>query len=458
MFAGGMDPFVGVFFVHGGAVAGEFADVGEGVEQDQFCFDDGGVVAGDCGAQLFVSGEQCSGAGGADIESGDQCGQFFQPCQRSAAGRFVAWARYGAELHAFGLGGGFLLPGLIDPQQGGTGIDLTVHRGEDFTDPARVGRADRGFHFHRLEHHQCLAGFDVVTDSDGDRDDDGGGGGTHQPGLVLADLMGDAVDLDEEMRGTGDGDHLVAAIAEDESAFVLPEPFDVDLQLTAATDTAAAVAVEDVAVDAVAVWSELSDAEGVALSLVVQFDGAADGVCGAGAATAGGGEERGPLVGFGAVVGIDGGGEDRDVGDGRRSGGGAGVGAVEPPGISGSGDHLVLVEQAEEERFGGGAAVDDHRRLTQCGAQPGECFVAVAAPGDDLGDHGIVVGGNDIALGDAGVDAQTGAEGELEQLHRARCRGEPVVGVLGVQTRFHSMPELRWAIAVETLPVGDLDL
>ena len=46
MFAGGMDPFVGVFLVHGGAVAGEFADVGEGVEQDQFCFDDGGVVAG----------------------------------------------------------------------------------------------------------------------------------------------------------------------------------------------------------------------------------------------------------------------------------------------------------------------------------------------------------------------------------------------------------------------------
>ena len=61
-------------------------------------------------------------------------------------------------------------------------------------------------------------------------------------------------------------------------------------------------------------------------------------------------------------------------------------------------------------------------------------------------------------MGDAGVDAQTGAEGELEQLHRARCRGEPVVGVLGVQACFHRMPELRWAIAVETLPVGDLDL
>ena len=121
--------------------------------------------------------------------------------------------------------------------------------------------------------------------------------------------MADAVDLDEEVGGSGDGDDLVAAVADDQSALVGAEAFEVDLQLADA-----------VAVDGVAVCSGLSDLEPVGLALVVQFDGAADGVGGAGTTTASGAEECCAFAAFLGVVGVDGGGDDGDVRDGRRPG------------------------------------------------------------------------------------------------------------------------------------------
>ena len=84
----------------------------------------------------------------------------------------------------------------------------------------------------------------------------------------------------------------------------------------------------------------------------------------------------------------------------------SGAAAVQPAGVGRGGDDLVTVEEVEQEGLVGGASVDDDGGLTQRGAQPGQCLASVAAPRDDLGDHRVVVGRDDVALGDAGVDAQ----------------------------------------------------
>ena len=61
---------------------------------------------------------------------------------------------------------------------------------------------------------------------------------------------------------------------------------------------------------------------------------------------------------------------------------------------------------------------------------PRQCFVSVAAPRDDLGDHRVVIGRDDVALRNAGVDADTGAQRELQQPHGARRGRKVIVGIL----------------------------
>ena len=53
--------------------------------------------------------------------------------------------------------------------------------------------------------------------------------------------------------------------------------------------------------------------------------------------------------------------------------------------------------------------------------------------GDDLGDHRVEVGGDDVALADAGVDADAGADGQAQQGDAAGRGREVAVGVLGVE-------------------------
>ena len=443
----GVDALVVAFLVHRRPVARELADVGERVEQIQLGRDQTRIVARHVGTQSLIGGQQVSRSGSADVETGDECGEFVESVQCPTLRRTLCGIVDTAELHARCLLGDLLLTGLIDAQQCRSGVDLAVDRGQYLTHGACVGGPDGGFHLHRFEDDESLTRFDLVADGDRDGDDDGGCRCADQSGLVLRDLVADAVDLDEEVRGSGDGDHLVATVADDEAALVGAEAFDVDLQIADA-----------VTVDAVAVRAGLADLELVGLTLVVQLDRAADGMGGARPAAACGAEERGALAAFLGVVGVDGRGDDGDVGDGGRAHLRAGLGAVEPAGVGGGGDDLLAVEQAQQKRFGGGAAVDDDGGLTQRVAQPRQRFAAVAAPGDDLGDHRVVVGRDDVALRDTGVDADAGAERELEQLDGAGSRSEAVVGVLGVEASLDGVAELGGAFTGQCLAVGDEDL
>ena len=94
----------------------------------------------------------------------------------------------------------------------------------------------------------------------------------------------------------------------------------------------------------------------------------------------------------------------------------------------------------------------------QGGAQPGHGLVAVAAPRDDLGDHRVVVGWDDVALRNARVDANAGAERELQQPHGARGGRKPVVRILGVEPGLDGVAELGRALAGERTAAGDEDL
>ena len=170
------------------------------------------------------------------------------------------------------------------------------------------------------------------------------------------------------------------------------------------------------------------------------------------------GQESGAFEAFLGFVRVDRGGDERDVGHPGRAGGRSRAGAVEPAGVGRGGDDLVPVEEIEKEGLVGGAPVDDDGGLPQGGAEPRKCFVSVAAPGDDLGDHRVVVGWDDIALRDTGVDADTGAERELQQPHGARRGRKIVVGILRVEPGLDGVAELGGAFAGESTAAGDEDL
>jgi hypothetical protein len=106
---------------------------------------------------------------------------------------------------------------------------------------------------------------------------------------------------------------------------------------------------------------------------------------------------------------------------------------VDPGGVGAPVDHLGRIEQVDDEALVGGAALDEDGGLACRAAQPGQRLVAVAAVGDDLGDHRVEVGGDRVALADAGVDPDAGAGGQVEQRDAAGGRREVAVGVLGGQ-------------------------
>ena len=62
-----------------------------------------------------------------------------------------------------------------------------------------------------------------------------------------------------------------------------------------------------------------------------------------------------------------------------------------------------------------------------------ERLVAVAAGGDDLGDHRVVLGRDHVAFGHARVDPDPGPGRQHQRLDRARRRSEAALRVLGVE-------------------------
>ena len=135
-----------------------------------------------------------------------------------------------------------------------------------------------------------------------------------------------------------------------------------------------------------------------------------------------------------------------------------GADAVDPAGVRAGVDHLGLVEQVEHEALVGDAALDDHGGLAHRAAQPGERLVAVAAVGDDLGDHRVEVGGDGVALAHPGVNPDARARGQRQALDAAGGGGEVAVRVLGVEPGLDGVPGLRRRRSFQPAARGDVQL
>jgi hypothetical protein len=262
--------------------------------------------------------------------------------------------------------------------------------------------------------------------------------------------VGDAVDLDEVDRAVR-GRHEPEPLPVDQDpAAVGVEPVDLDVGVVrfrrAGRDAdAEARPAGPGHADAVADAAEL-EVERPALVLHLR------------AAAVRGGQQ--PLDGnlFFVLVGLDGGRGERDRGVPVGDQAALGADEVDPAGVGARVDHLGLVEQVEHEALVGRAALDDHGRLGQRAAQAAQRLGAVAAVGDDLGDHRVEVGRDGVALADAGVDADAGAGGQGQPRDAAGGGREVAVGVLGVQARLDGVAELGGLVAFELPAAGDVQL
>jgi hypothetical protein len=90
--------------------------------------------------------------------------------------------------------------------------------------------------------------------------------------------------------------------------------------------------------------------------------------------------------------------------------------------------------------------------------QAGERLAAVAAPGDDLGDHRVELRRDHVALGDARVDAQAGTGREAQQGDAAGRGHEPERRVLRVEPRLDRVAARRRRIAFEAAAGRDVEL
>ena len=364
-----------------------------------------------------------------------------QPVQR--VGRFAGLDR---EVDAVGGLLGRLVLDRLELQQRRVRGDLHVGGGQDAADAAREGRRQRRLHLHRLDDRDDVALGHLVALADRDRHHDGGAVRAHEAAVVARDPVRDAVDLDQQV-GPLAGDHRAVRGAGDrDPALVAAQALDLDL------DGAA------VHVRPVAARGELGDDDPVGLAAVAHLDGARDLRRGLGPAAAGKGVEARAL-GRRLLVG------ELDRG-GQQGGVGAAIGlhlarhahAVEPGDVDLARLELRAVEDREQEGAVGRAVLDDHRRFAQGAVQPGDRLVARAAVGDDLGHHRVEVGRDDVAGGDAAVDAHTGAGRQIEHLDAARRGREAHRGILGVQARLDRVADGRRGLALELAAGGHVQL
>ena len=275
-----------------------------------------------------------------------------------------------------------------------------------------------------------LASLDGLADGGTDRDDDGGRRGPYHTCLVPCDAVRHPVDLHEMRRRSAHGDHVQAGPTDGQPALQRTEPVDLDVDHGA------------VELHAVAVAADLGDGQPVDLPAVAEVDRPTHVVAGARPSAPGRREERSSLHGLLGVVDVD-----RHLGKGRvRMPGGIGgdtdAHPVQPAGVRGGGNHLGGVQQFQEEGLGRRAATEHDGGFAQRTTQPGERLTSVAPPRDDLRHHRVVVGRDQVAHRDSGVDAYAGPHWEVEQLDHAGCGGEVLFGVLGVESGFHGVAEL----------------
>ncbi len=115
-------------------------------------------------------------------------------------------------------------------------------------------------------------------------------------------------------------------------------------------------------------------------------------------------------------------------------------------------------QQVEDEALVGGTPLDHDGGLPHRPTQPGQRLVAGAAVGDDLGDHRVEVGGDGVALADAGVDADPRPRGQVEQRDPSGRGREVPVRVLGVEPGLDGVSPLERLRPLEPATSGDVQL
>ena len=351
------------------------------------------------------------------------------------------------------LGGG--VADRLEAGQRRPGLDLAAGHHHQLAHPRLEGGPQHRLHLHALQHQHRGTGGDDVADGHRRADHQGGRGGAEHAALVAGDPVGHPVDLDVVDGVVGGGHQAVPAPADAQPGVVLVASLELghhDLLLTGGRGDA----------DPEAVRPGLQHADLVRRAAQLEVDLATDPVLDLGPATVGALEQPGDLDLGLVLVGLDAGRDQRDAGvlvdHSRPSARARSIQAGVGPAGAAAVDDLGLVEQVEHEGLVGGPALDDHGGLGQRATQAGQCLLAVAAVGDDLGDHRVEVRGDDVALADAGVDPDARPRGQLQQRDPAGGGREVAVGVLGVEPGLDGVAPLDRALALETPAGRDPDL
>ncbi len=389
-----------------------------------------------------------------DVEAEQQAAQVLQAALDALGRRGRSGLRGQVDRDGPGRGGRRLLGGVVDQRlqahQRRAGLDLAADRDRALADAGAERRAQHRLHLHALQHQDRRARLDLVADGGRRRDHQRGRGGADDAALVAADAVGDAVDLDQVDRAVGGRHQPEPAAVDQDAAAVLVEPVDLDVGevgFVAGGDADAEPPLPDARHGhPVAGAAELEVQRTAALVLHLR------------APAVGGGQQPPAADLLFVLVSLD-----RRRGQGDRGvpvadQAALGAYAVDPARVGARVDHLGLVEQVEHEALVGRAALDDHRRVGHRAAQAAQRLLAVAAVGDDLRDHRVEVGGDGVALADAGVDADAGPGGQHQPRDAARGGREVAVGVLGVEPRLDGVTGLGGLGAFELPAVRHVQL
>ena len=143
-----------------------------------------------------------------------------------------------------------------------------------------------------------------------------------------------------------------------------------------------------------------------------------------------------PLV---CLVGLEGSGQQGHV-DPQRRRVTLGHHRVQPGRVDLAADELGPVEQVEQERLAGRAALDERAGLPDRAGKPGPGLGAVLAPRDHLGDHRVELRRDDVARRHPGVDPDAGAGRQGQVLDQAGGGREVALGVLGGEPGLDGVP------------------
>ena len=402
----------------------ERADVHEDVQ------DAGGPPREDlAGGALEGPGEGLAQAHGLHVEPQHQPAQLLERLPRAGRGTGGRRAQ-GVEVqpalagvgHAAGLG--------VDDHQRVAGTHLDVRHHPHLADVPGERGVHGGLHLHGLEDEQGLPHLDLVAGLHGHRHHDRRSGSHDQPLRVASEGVGHALHLDEVRAPLHQREHAPGrARAEQAPLGGLEAP----LPQGCAQPLDAHVHPASVLLHAVAVHGGAPHRDPVRLPSLPQLHRARGLGPHLRPPARGGGQEARLLGVRLGLVGLDGGAHQRQLGVAARGLLPASDEAVEEAHVEPPQAHLLAVDEVEQERLVRRAPAQDDRRLGEAPREPPERLLAVASVRDHLRDHRVELGRDEVALGDARVDAQAGPARQPQPRDRARGRGEAGLRVLGAQ-------------------------